>query len=140
MKKHARAWTRVLAPLLALAAGLTAVQSYGQGATGGTITLDGSVWVHTFTNGGNFVVTQQIQNVEILVVGGGGAGGGGNSTAVGNGGGGGGDFVTNSYSQLAAQTIAVTIGAGGVGGLGLARLSQLAGAVRGNANDFAGLG
>jgi hypothetical protein len=108
----------ILAALtLALLGGL-ASQAYGQGATGGAITQVGSVWVHTFTSGGNFQITNPggIQNVEILVVGGGGAGGGnGQNTTVGQGGGGGGDFRTSSYAQLAAQTIPVVIGAGGVG-------------------------
>jgi DNA-binding LacI/PurR family transcriptional regulator len=113
--KTGRQVTLTLAVALALLGGL-APRAVGQGATGGTITQDGSVWVHTFTNSGNFAVTQQILNVEILVVGGGGAGGGnGGSTGVGQGGGGGGDFVTNSYAQLAAQTITVVVGTGGVG-------------------------
>lgn len=104
---------------MAMAAGLLSgmPQAYGQGATGGTITQDGSVWIHTFTTSDTFEINNPsgIRNVEILVVGGGGAGGGANNTAAAGGGGGGGDFVTNSYVSLSAQSITVTVGAYGTG-------------------------
>jgi len=98
--------------------GLQTTQAEDAPATGGTITQDGSVWIHTFTSSGTFAITDPagIKNVEILVVGGGGAGGGANGTAAAGGGGGGGDFVTNSFASLSAQNITVTVGAGGIGG------------------------
>lgn len=51
-------------------------------ATGGTITYDAasSSWIHTFTSSGIFTPTENLNNVEYLVIAGG--GGGGNSTGV----------------------------------------------------------
>jgi hypothetical protein len=95
---------------LALLGGLTP-QAYGQGATGGTITQDGSgYWVHTFTSGGNFQITNPggLNNVEVLVVGGGGGG-------AASGGGGGAGGVIHTTLSLAAGTYAITVGAGGLG-------------------------
>ena len=121
MGKQTGLWAVVTMSVFALLAGVGATPAYGQAATGGTITQDGSVWVHTFTSSGTFSITNAggIANVEVLVVGGGGAGGGvRGSTGAAGGGGGGGDFVTNSFLFLAAQDIGVTVGAGGTGGTG----------------------
>jgi hypothetical protein len=97
-------------------------------ATGGTVLYDAasSSWVHTFTSSGTFTPTQNLTNVEYLIIGGG--GGGGSSTGVqyssGGGAGGyrssvtgelsGGGAAAESKLSLASGTAyTVTVGAGG---------------------------
>ncbi|TFH13637.1 MAG: hypothetical protein E4H02_11455, partial [Lentisphaerales bacterium] len=79
-------------------------------ATGGNSTNDtGGYRIHTFTSGGNFIVTTG-GDVEYLIVAGGGGGGGG----VQGGGGGAGGYLTGS-ATLSATTYGITVGAGGNG-------------------------
>lgn len=97
-------------------------------ATGGTVTYDPitSSWVHTFTASGTFTPSQDLTDVEYLVIAGG--GGGGNSTGVqyASGGGAGGyrSSVTGEMSGGGASAesklsltkytgYTVTVGAGG---------------------------
>lgn len=85
-------------------------------ATGGAQTNDVRGYrIHTFTANGTFTVTEAGQ-VDVLVVAGGGGGGG----VIGGGGGAGGMIVTTAHA-VAAGPIAVTVGMGGAGGIGLNR-------------------
>ena len=81
-------------------------------ATGGTETIVGKYKIHTFTAGGNFVVSAG-GNVEYLVVGGGGGSGGASGNAGGGGGAGG---LLNDSTSVTAQAYTITIGDGGAGG------------------------
>ena len=81
-------------------------------ATGGIITTNNGNRIHTFTNGGTFVVTEA-GNISLLVVAGGGAGGPLNGSAFGGGGGAGGLIYTQAYF-VSTGTISVVVGAGGV--------------------------
>lgn len=93
-------------------------------ATGGTISLIGGYYVHTFTASGTFVPTADLTNVEYLVVAGGGgggydrAGGGGaggyRSSVVGQSSGGGAS-AESTLTLTAGTNYTVTIGAGGAG-------------------------
>jgi hypothetical protein len=84
-------------------------------ATGGTTTLVGGYWYHTFTSSGTLTPTEPL-DVEVLVVAGGGGGGSANSgNSVSGGGGGAGGYLATTQS-LSATGYAVTIGAGGAGG------------------------
>lgn len=91
-------------------------------ATGGTVTdinVSGRLWrVHTFTSGGDFIVSQAFSNstAQYLIVAGGGAGGGVPSGPDASGGGGGGG-VLSGVLLLTPQTYPVVVGLGGVGGL-----------------------
>lgn len=98
-------------------------------ATGGIISYVNGYWVHTFTSSGTFTPTQNLSNVEYLVVAGGGGGGGG-----GGGAGGyrssvvgelsGGNSTAESRLSLTSGTnYTVTIGAGGAGSAGNAGTS-----------------
>ena len=81
-------------------------------ATGGTKSTDSrsGYVVHTFTSPGNFTVSNQNRNVEVMIIGGGGGGGEG-------GGGAGALYFNNSYTVSPTPgTYAVTIGGGGSGG------------------------
>jgi len=84
-------------------------------ATGGSISLYNSKWIHTFTNSGTFATgpTWTSANVEYVVVGGGGAGNGGPGPSCGGGGGAGG-FITNTNHPVGSHPVSVTvqIGAG----------------------------
>ena len=100
-------------------------------ATGGIISYVNGYWVHTFTSSGTFTPTQNLSNVEYLVVAGGGAGGepdtGGSSGGGGGAGGyrssvvgessGGGASAESRLSLTASTNYTVTVGAGGtIGG------------------------
>ena len=91
-------------------------------ATGGTITygLDGYTY-HTFTSSGTFTPTQNLTNVDYLVVAG---GGGGSNTGAGGGAGGlrstmyqtgGGAALESKLSLTSGTGYTVTVGAGGAG-------------------------
>jgi hypothetical protein len=88
-------------------------------ATGGTVTEDGDFKVHTFTSGGEFIVTSlggdatYGNKVEYLVVAGGGGGGG-----AGHGGGGGaGGYRHNSAYDFTVSATTYTISVGSYAGL-----------------------
>ena len=51
-------------------------------ATGGTITTNGNMKVHTFTSSGTFQITSGIGTVTSLIVAGGGAGGSGGKIVI----------------------------------------------------------
>ena len=97
-----------------LLAGNTA---FGPKATGGTITFDGTNWIHTFTSSGTFTPTATM-NVEYLVVAGGGGGGGttGGYSIAASGGGAGGYRTASGFSVTSGTGYTVTVGAGGTGG------------------------
>ena len=77
-------------------------------ATGGTITTDGTYWIHTFTSSGTFVPYSNL-TTDYLVV----AGGGGGGTERGGGGGAGGFRYLTGQSLTGGTSYTVTIGAGG---------------------------
>jgi hypothetical protein len=118
-----RGWLPMIGNRLSVAAGvalavgmmgLGAMQAYGQGATGGTITQSGDYWIHTFTNTtGNpkFTPNSYPLTVEYLIVAGGG-GGGDNSSAWPAGGGGAGGLVTGSVSVASEASVSVGVGGG----------------------------
>ena len=84
-------------------------------ASGGDIvTNDGTYWIHTFLSSGVFTPSQSL-TCDYLVV----AGGGGASADAGGGGGAGGyrTSIGGSALSVLAQPYAVTVGAGGVGGV-----------------------
>ena len=91
----------------AMAAGEELVTS-----TGGTITSDGTYWIHTFTASGNFTPNGAV-SVDALVVGGGGAGGSDVNSGWGGGGGGGGGVVYTAGHAVTAQPYSVVVGPGG---------------------------
>lgn len=82
-------------------------------AAGGTLTLDGSFCVHTFTSSGTFNITTgtTIGSVSVLTVGGGGSGGGNQ----GGGGGAGGLIFNNSVTVTGNQTVIIGLGGIAVG-------------------------
>ena len=85
-------------------------------ATGGTKSTDSrsGYVVHTFTSPGNFTVSNENKNIELLVIGGGGGGGEG-------GGGAGALYFNNSYAVSPSPgTYAITVGGGGSGNSGSA--------------------
>ena len=95
-------------------------------AVGGVVTSDSTYYYHTFTNTGNFTPTQNLTNVDYLVVAGGGGGGsapGYNGGAAGGGGAGGlratfgttggGGSLETKLSLNASTQYTVTVGAGG---------------------------
>jgi hypothetical protein len=84
-------------------------------ATGGNIIEnDGTYWIHTFTSSGTFTPQTEL-TCDYLVV----AGGGGASADAGGGGGAGGyrTSIGGSPLSILATPYAVTVGAGGVGGI-----------------------
>jgi hypothetical protein len=89
--------------------------------SGGNISYYGSYTIHTFTGSGTFTPSFTGQ-VEVLVVAGGGGGGNANDAfwEAGGGGGAGGLLYASSYGVSAGTGITVTVGAGGVGGKGIA--------------------
>ena len=89
-------------------------------AIGGTITTDGSYWIHTYTSSGLFTPQESIDNVDYLVV----AGGGGGSTNGQGGGGagglrstvtstGGGGSIESKLFLLKGTSHTITVGGGG---------------------------
>ena len=98
-------------------------------ATGGAVSFAGGKTIHTFTTSGDFNNTSggALSNVDYLVVAGGGGGAGANGSADGAAGGGAGGLRTSHPScpgvlkgtELTISTgpHAITIGAGGAGGM-----------------------
>ena len=98
-------------------------------ATGGSISLAGGYWIHSFTSSGTFTPTENLTGVEYVVLAGGAAGGGnyqGNAAAGGGAAGGyrssvisessgGGGSAESTVSVTASTGYAVTVGAGGSG-------------------------
>jgi hypothetical protein len=104
---------------------LYGIASGGGKALGGdTVTTDGTYWYHTFVNSGAFVPTQNLTNVDYLVVAGGGGGGDDNAGGGGAGGlrctvtaSGGTPGTPESKLSLTANTVyPVLIGGGGYAG------------------------
>jgi hypothetical protein len=71
----------------------------------------------TFTGNGTFRLTSGSLNMDIVSVGGGGGGGSGLSNGGAGGGGGGGEVINGSYFLNVIETMNITIGNGGNGGL-----------------------
>jgi hypothetical protein len=94
-------------------------------ATGGIITFDAvnNKWIHAFTASGTFTPTQDLTNVDYLVVAGGGSGGGSDRGGGGGAGGyrstvtgessGGGGSAESKLSLTSGTGYTVTVGAGG---------------------------
>jgi hypothetical protein len=80
-------------------------------ATGGSVVTQGKSRYNVFSANGNLVVVEP-GFFEYAIVAGGGGG------ASGGGGGGGAGGVLTGFVELAAGTVAVTVGAGGAGGVG----------------------
>jgi hypothetical protein len=110
--------------------GISAAESSGGAkATGGSIKRVGDYIVHTFTSSGSFVPTENLTNVEYLVIAGGGGGGYDGADPNGNGGGGAGGYrcsvvgessgggasAETRLSLTSGTSYTVTIGAGGTG-------------------------
>jgi hypothetical protein len=88
-------------------------QVAGTGGTITTATVNSVTYnVHTFTSGGTFTITNNL-NCDILVIGGGGSG----ATTDGGGGGAGG-LVFASAQNLTSGSYTINIGAGGIAGAG----------------------
>ena len=95
-------------------------------ATGGSISLAGGYWVHSFTSSGTFTPTENLTGVEYVVLAGGGAGGGNNGGGGAAGAGGAGGYRSSvigessgknssaeaTVSVTASTGYAVTVGAG----------------------------
>ena len=79
-------------------------------ATGGTVSLSGGYWYHTFTSSGTFTPTESL-TADVLVVAGGGGGGNGDGGA----GGGAGGYQAFASQSVIATPYSVTVGAGGTG-------------------------
>lgn len=107
---------------------LYGVKSYvgetGGKAIGGVVTSDASYWYHTFTSSGMFTPTQNLTNVDYLVV----AGGGGSGYQISGGGGaggvrctvdatGGGGSLPAKASFTNGINYTVLVGAGGAVGI-----------------------
>ena len=123
--------------------------SVATGGTESTATIGGVTYkIHTFTSGGNLVVTSAISNVEYLIIAGGGGGSvgsGGSSSDPGGGGGAGGyrssvvgetsggGSAAESRLTLSATTYPVVVGAGGPGG------TSGAAGTAGSNSSFAGI-
>ena len=90
--------------------------------TGGTVTTDGTYRIHTFTSSGTFT-TAFNAGVELLVVGG---GGGGAGTFAG-GGGAGGVVHDPSGATMTSGSYTITVGQGGIGGLGWQNVNGMRG-------------
>jgi len=83
-------------------------------ASGGNIQTDGTYWYHTFFSSGAFVPATPLSCDYLVVAGGGGGGAASGSATAGYGGGGGaGGYRSATGQSLAAQSYAITIGAGG---------------------------
>ena len=93
---------------LVTTADATGASNPSPSATGGSISVSGGYWYHTFTASGTFTPTTSLA-CEYVVVGGGGGGW--------TGGGGGGNVITGSDTMNTAGKT-VTIGSGGAGGRG----------------------
>ena len=78
--------------------------------TGGTITTDGTNWIHTFTSSGAFVVNGGSLVCDVLVVAGGGGGVGGVSGVNYGSGGGGGTVLAKASYTVSSGSITVTVG------------------------------
>tara|TARA_R110000796_G_scaffold157153_1_gene273871 strand:- start:57 stop:1493 length:1437 start_codon:yes stop_codon:yes gene_type:complete len=94
---------------LVTAADASGASTPSPSATGGSISISGGYWYHTFTSSGTFTPTTTL-SCDYVVVGGGGGGW--------VGGGGGGNVVTGSDSAMNTAGKTVTIGSGGAGGRG----------------------
>jgi hypothetical protein len=81
--------------------------------SGGTLTSDATYYYRTFTVSGDLIISNGPLSGDILLWGGGGGGGSMASTYSGSGGGGGGYYNIITFSNTAAGTYAVTVGAGG---------------------------
>ncbi|UKJ06755.1 gliding motility-associated C-terminal domain-containing protein [Solitalea lacus] len=81
----------------------------------------GQTQTQTFTSSGTFIVPPGVTSVSVSAWGGGGAGGGvaSSSSRRGGGGGAGGSFAGGTLSVTPGTTYTITIGAGGVGQVGL---------------------
>ena len=90
--------------------------------TGGNVTTDGTYRIHTFTSSGTFT-TAFNAGVELLVVGG---GGGGAGTFAG-GGGAGGVVHDPSGATMTSGSYTITVGQGGIGGLGWQNINGMRG-------------
>jgi hypothetical protein len=114
--------------------------SVGAKATGGIISNDGAYYYHTFLSSGTFTPTQNLSNVDYLVV----AGGGGGSSSGGGAGGlrctvdatGGGGTLESRLSLTSSTAYTVTVGAGGAG----ASNGQIALGSDGSSSSIAGTG
>jgi hypothetical protein len=107
--------------------GINAANSAQAKAAGGdSIYRDSSYWYHVFNKSGTFTPSQNLSNVDYLVVAGGGGGGSANTNAVSAGGGagglrctvgatGGGSSLPSALSLTASANYTITIGAGGNG-------------------------
>ena len=87
-------------------------------AGGDSITTDGDYKVHTFTQSGNFTVTEAGTDAAVqylMVAGGGGGGSGYYNSSYGSGGGGAGGMITANNFSVSNGTYAIIIGAGGAG-------------------------
>ena len=83
-------------------------------ATGGSITTNGSYFIHTFTTSGTFTVSAGSLLCDVLVVGGGGGGGGMHPSEFYGGGGGGAGGVCVQVGRIVTNgAYSVTVGAGG---------------------------
>ncbi len=81
-------------------------------ATGGSITYSDGYKIHTFTSGDDFIVSAP-GDVDVLVIAGGASGGYSETDNAGSGGGGAGGMQEVLGHAVIAETIAVTVGAGG---------------------------
>jgi hypothetical protein len=84
-------------------------------ATGGTITTNGNIRIHTFNGDGTFQVISGSGVVSNLVLAG---GGGGSSGGSGESGGGGAGGMISSNQTLTVGSYSVTVGPGGAGDFG----------------------
>ena len=82
-------------------------------ATGGTISLSGGYWYHTFTSSSTFTPTEAL-TCDYLVVAGG--AGGGNARYSTGGGGGAGGYIAVASSAFTATGYSAVVGSGGAGG------------------------
>ena len=93
-----------------------------------------------FTQSGTWTPDKSLNNVQFLVVGGGGGGGADASSTEGNplqggAGGGGGGVVTGLVNFVNGQTVAITVGTGGLGGIAGDNTSGKYGAAQSQATD-----
>lgn len=84
------------------------------GKTGGGVSFHSQ----EFTSSGSFTVTEDMQYVDITLVGAGGGGSGGYNNGFSGGGGGGGKVVKYRFYPDSSGTMTITIGALGAGGSG----------------------
>ena len=108
-----------------LGAGTSAVTFVAPGSSGNVLTSDGSTWtsaaapaggfsnMQVFTGSGTFTIPTGITKVKATVTGGGGRG---TNTTINIGGGGGGTAIEIISGLIPANTVTVTVGAGGSGG------------------------